>query len=219
MAYAVSERRVPAAAGKAPRPVYYKTEDCKMKKIIADYPAVGIRPIIDARMNGVREGLECQVMTMAKNVAALISKSLKYPDGSPVKCVIADSTIGRVAEAAACEKKFLENNVGVSISVTPCWCYGTETIDMHPTRPKAIFGLHEAERPGAATSPPLSPGQQKGCPRFDLRARRAGRDGIGITQMWRRNHPLYARRTRCSHYEGRSYLSIGNGRWASPLRR
>ena len=89
-----------------------------MKKIIADYPAIGIRPIIDGRMNGIRESLEDQVMNMAKAVAALISEKLRYPNGEPGKCVIADSTIGRVAEAAACEKKFLENNVGVSISVT-----------------------------------------------------------------------------------------------------
>ena len=140
-----------------------------MKKIIADYPAIGIRPIIDGRMNGVREGLEDQVMNMAKSVASLISGKLRYPDGSPVKCVIADSTIGRVAESAACEKKFLENNVGVSISVTACWCYGTETIDMHPTRPKAIFGLNATERPGAVyLAAALAGHNQKGLPAFSI---------------------------------------------------
>ena len=140
-----------------------------MKKLIGEFPAVGIRPVIDGRMNGIREGLEEPLMNMAKAVAELISSSLKYPDGTPVKCVIADGTIARVAEAAACEKKFQENNVGVSLSVTRSWCYGTETIDMHPTRPKAIFGLNATERPGAVyLAAALAGHNQKALPAFSI---------------------------------------------------
>ena len=140
-----------------------------MKKLIGELPAVGIRPVIDGRMNGIREGLEEPLMNMAKAVAELISSSLKYPDGTPVKCVIADGTIARVAEAAACEKKFQENNVGVSLSVTRSWCYGTETIDMHPTRPKAIFGLNATERPGAVyLAAALAGHNQKALPAFSI---------------------------------------------------
>src|SRR5690606_33253199 len=96
------------------------------------YPKIGIRPIIDGRLGGVRESLEETTMNMARNVAALFERELRYPDGTPVQCVIADSCIGGVKEAAACARKFELENVGVSLSVTACWCYGTETIDMNP---------------------------------------------------------------------------------------
>ena len=184
-----------------------------MKKIIADYPAIGIRPIIDGRMNGIRESLEDQVMNMAKAVATLISEKLRYPNGEPVKCVIADSTIGRVAEAAACEKKFLENNVGVSISVTACWCYGTETIDMHPTRPKAIFGLNATERPGAVyLAAALAGHNQKGLPAFSI----YGHDvqdatDSGITPDVEEKLLRFARAgLAVAIMQGRSYLAMGN---------
>lgn len=114
------------------------------------YPKVGIRPTIDGRMDGVRESLENQTMNMAKSAAELISSQLKYPDGSPVKCVISDTTIGGVAEAAAAADKFEHEGVGVSLTVTPSWCYGSETMDMHPTLPKAVWGFNGTERPGAA---------------------------------------------------------------------
>jgi L-fucose isomerase len=163
-------------------------------------------------MNGVREGLENQVMNMAKNVAALISEKLEYPDGSPVRCVIADSSIGRVAEAAACEKKFVENNVGVSISVTPCWCYGTETIDMHPTRPKAIFGLNATERPGAVyLAAALAGHNQKGLPAFSI----YGRDvqdaaAVGITPDVEEKLLRFARAgLAVAIMQGKSYLAMG----------
>lgn len=97
------------------------------------YPKIGIRPIIDARQGGIRESLEGKTMNLAKAVADLISANLRYPDGSPVECVIADGTIGRVPEAAACAEKFEREGVGATISVTSCWCYGSETMDMHPT--------------------------------------------------------------------------------------
>jgi L-fucose isomerase len=113
------------------------------------FPKVGIRPIIDGRRRGVRESLEVQTMKMAETAANLISSTLRYPDGSPVECVIADTTIGGVYEAEKCAKKFRENNVGVSLSVTPCWCYGTETMDADPLMPKAVWGFNGTERPGA----------------------------------------------------------------------
>ena len=132
------------------------------------YPRIGIRPTIDARP-GVRESLEEQTMNMAKSVADLLAKSLRYPDGTPVECIIADSTIGRVPESAACEEKFARENVGLSITVTPCWCYGLETIDMNPTRPKAIYGFNGTERPGAVyLAAALAGYNQKGLPAFSI---------------------------------------------------
>ena len=116
---------------------------------MSNYPRIGIRPTIDGRQGGVREALEEKTMALAKAVANLISSNLRNGDGSPVECVIADSTIGRVAEAAACEDKFLRERVGSSITVTSCWCYGSETMDMNPHRPKAVWGFNGTERPGA----------------------------------------------------------------------
>ncbi|NLT03615.1 MAG: L-fucose isomerase [Bacteroidales bacterium] len=133
------------------------------------YPKVGIRPIIDGRQGGVRESLEDQTMNMAKAAAQLISSRLRYPDGSPVTCVIADSTIGRVPEAAACAEKFEREGVGLTLSVTPCWCYGTETLDMHPFYPKAIWGFNGTERPGAVyLAAALAGHAQKGFPAFGI---------------------------------------------------
>ncbi len=134
-----------------------------------NFPKIGIRPIIDGRLGGVRESLEDTTMKMAKNVAALYQKELKYPDGSPVECVIADSCIGGVAEAAACAKKFEINNVGISLSVTPCWCYGSETMDMNPLLPKAIWGFNGTERPGAVyLAATLAAHNQFGLPAFGI---------------------------------------------------
>ena len=116
------------------------------------FPKIGIRPTIDGRLGGVRESLEDITMNMAKRVATLFSKELRNLDGSPVECVIADSNIGGVREAAACEEKFQREGVGLSLTVTPCWCYGSETMDMDPHRPKAIWGFNGTERPGAAVS-------------------------------------------------------------------
>ena len=113
------------------------------------HPRIGIRPIIDGRRGGIRESLEDMTMGMALRVAELYSEKLRYSDGAPVECVIADTTIGGVAEAAAAADKFRDNNVGAVISVTPCWCYGAETIDMDPLMPKAIWGFNGTERPGA----------------------------------------------------------------------
>ena len=113
------------------------------------YPKIGIRPTIDGRRRGVRESLEEQTMNMAKQVAVLYSSTLKYPNGLPVECVISDTTIGGVAESAKCAEKFTREDVGLTVTVSPCWCYGTETIDMDPHMPKAIWGFNGTERPGA----------------------------------------------------------------------
>ena len=133
------------------------------------FPKVGIRPIIDGRRRGVRESLEVQTMDMAKAAAKLISESLTYPDGSPVECVIADTTIGGRFEAAMCANKFRDNNVGVSLSVTPCWCYGTETMDLDPQIPKAVWGFNGTERPGAVYLACMLAGYaQRGMPAFGI---------------------------------------------------
>lgn len=133
------------------------------------HPAIGIRPTIDGRQMGVRESLEDQTMNMAKSLAGLITANIKYADGSPVRCVIADTTIGRVAEAAACAQKFKKEDVGVIITVTPCWCYGSETIDMDPYMPKAIWGFNGTERPGAVyLAAALAGHTQKGLPAFGI---------------------------------------------------
>ena len=140
-----------------------------MKNLIGSFPKVGIRPIIDGRRKGIRESLEEKTSNMARAVADLISANLRYPDGSPVQCVIADKNIGGVAEAALCDAKFDKENVGLTISVTPCWCYGTETLDLHPTRPKAIFGFNGTERPGAVyLACALAGHSHRGLPAFSI---------------------------------------------------
>src|SRR5215212_10964548 len=105
-------------------------------------PKIGIRPAIDGRYGGVRESLEGQTMGMAQRTAQFLSESLRHACGLPVECVIADTTIGGVAEAAACADKFARAGVGLSITVTPCWCYGSETMDMDPLIPKAVWGFN-----------------------------------------------------------------------------
>ena len=178
----------------------------------ANKPKIGIRPVIDGRRKGIRESLEETTMNMARNVARLYSETLRYPDGSPVVCVIADTCIGGVKEAANCAEKFEKENVGLSLSVTPCWCYGSETIDMNPLIPKAIWGFNGTERPGAVyLASALAAHNQKGLPAFgiyghdvqdmgdpeipaDVREKllRFARAGLTVAQM-----------------RGKSYLAIG----------
>ncbi len=133
------------------------------------YPKIGIRPVIDGRWGGVRESLEVQTMTMAENAAKLISENLKYPDGTPVQCVISDTTIGGGAEAARCEEQFSKENVVATLSVTPCWCYGSETFDMNPNTIKAVWGFNGTERPGAVyLAAVMAAYAQKGLPAFSI---------------------------------------------------
>ncbi len=134
-----------------------------------NYPKIGIRPIIDGRRGGIRESLEETTMNLAKLAAKFYEDNLRYPDGSPVQCVIADTCIGGVKEAADCADKFGKENVGLSLSVTPCWCYGSETIDMNPLIPKAIWGFNGTERPGAVyLAAALAAHNQKGLPAFGI---------------------------------------------------
>ncbi len=140
-------------------------------RLIGDYPVIGIRPTIDGRRGPlkVRESLENQTMNMAKAAAELISSKLKYSNGEPVKVVIADTTIGRVAEAAACATKFKKEGVDITLTVTPCWCYGSETMDMDPMTIKGVWGFNGTERPGAVyLAAVLASHAQKGLPAFGI---------------------------------------------------
>src|SRR5579885_101568 len=135
-------------------------------------PKIGIRPVIDGRYGGVRESLEGLTMGMAKRAAAFISKNVLHSCGLPVECVITDSCIGGFAEAADCAAKFRREDVGLTLTVTPCWCYGTETMDDDPVRPKAIWGFNGTDRPGAVyLAATLSGHAQKGLPCFGIYGR------------------------------------------------
>ena len=140
-------------------------------RLIGDYPVIGIRPTIDGRRGPlkVRESLEVQTMNMAKAAAKLFEENLKYSNGEPVKVVIADTTIGRVAEAAACASKFKKAGVDITLTVTPCWCYGSETMDMDPMTIKGVWGFNGTERPGAVyLAAVLASHAQKGLPAFGI---------------------------------------------------
>ena len=178
-----------------------------------NYPKIGIRPTIDGRQGGVRESLEEKTMSLAKAVAELISTHVRYSDGTPVACVIADSTIGRVGEAAACQAKFEREGVGATISVTSCWCYGSETMDMHPHWPKAVWGFNGTERPGAVYLAAVLAGHaQKGLPAFgiyghdvqDLDDNSIPTDVAEKILRWARAAISVAQ------MRGQSYLSIGS---------
>lgn len=133
------------------------------------YPKIGIRPVIDGRWGGVRESLENQTMAMANSAAVLISQRLKYPDGTPVQCVIGCTTIGGGAEAAMVAEQFSTENVVATLSVTPCWCYGTETFDMDPNTIKAVWGFNGTERPGAVyLAAVMAAHAQRGLPAFAI---------------------------------------------------
>lgn len=175
-------------------------------------PRLGIRATIDGRLGGVRESLEQQTMAMAHAAATLIASKVRTADGAPAECVVYPGTIGGANEAAAAERYFEQRRVGATLTVTPCWCYGSETIDMHPHRPKAIWGLNGTERPGAVyLAAALAAHTQKGLPAFGVYGRdvqdadaadipadveakllRFARSGLAVAQM-----------------RGRSYLSIG----------
>ena len=176
------------------------------------FPKVGIRPIIDGRRRGVRESLEVQTMKMAETAAKLISSSLRYPDGSPVECVIADTTIGGVYEAEQCAKKFRENNVGVSLSVTPCWCYGTETMDADPLMPKAVWGFNGTERPGAVYLACMLAGYaQRGMPAYGIYGREVqDATDTSVSEDVKEKILRFVKAgLAVSMMKGKSYLSVG----------
>jgi L-fucose isomerase len=178
-----------------------------------EFPKIGIRPTIDGRRKGVRESLEDQTMNMAKAVAAMLSETLRYPNGEPVECVIADTCIGGVAEAAAAADKFTKSGVGVSITVTPCWCYGTETMDMDPSTPKAIWGFNGTERPGAVyLAAVLSGHAQKGIPAFGIYGKDVQDAGTtDIPQDVQEKLIRFAKAGLAAAYmKGKSYLAIGS---------
>ncbi len=140
-------------------------------RLVGDYPVIGIRPTIDGRRGAlkVRESLEDQTMNMAKSAARLFEENIRYSNGEPVKVVIADTTIGRVGEAAACAAKFKKEGVDITLTVTPCWCYGAETMDMDPMTIKAVWGFNGTERPGAVyLASVLATHAQKGLPAFGI---------------------------------------------------
>lgn len=152
------------------------TDNLKMNpfqnRLKGSMPKVGIRPAIDGRLGGVRESLEKQTMEMAKTAARIITENLRQANGLPVECVIADTCIGGVAEAAMAHEKFAREEVGVSLTVTPCWCYGSETMDMDPLMPKGVWGFNGTERPGAVyLAAVLAAHNQKGLPAFGIYGR------------------------------------------------
>lgn len=184
-----------------------------INRLQGNLPKIGIRPIIDGRRGGIRESLEEVTMEMARSAAAFLSENLKHSCGLPVECVIADTCIGGVAEAARAEQKFATEGVGLTISVTPSWCYPTETMDTDPARPKAIWGFNGTERPGAVyLAAALSAHNQKGLPAFSI----YGRDvqDIGdttITPDVQEKLLQFARAgLAVATMRGKSYLSMGS---------
>ncbi|MEX0771832.1 MAG: L-fucose isomerase [Balneolales bacterium] len=183
------------------------------ERLIGTIPKMGIRPVIDGRRQGVRESLEERTMKMAETAAKFISENVRHPNGAPVECVIADTCIGGVAEAAAAAKKFEEEGVGVSLTVTPCWCYGSETMDMHPFYPKAIWGFNGSERPGAVyLAAAKAAHDQKGLPVFSIYGSDVQDDGDENIPADVRQKILTFAKAGLAVIEmrGKSYLSIGS---------
>ena len=179
----------------------------------SNLPAVGIRPTIDGRLGGVRESLEQRTMSMAQSVADMISGSMRYPNGEKLRCVIADGCIGGVAESARCAGKFEQEGVGLTLTVTPCWCYGSETMDQHPWYPKAIWGFNGTERPGAVyLAATLAGHNQKGLPAFSIYGRDVqDMDDNSIPADVRDRIQSFVRAgLAAALMRGRSYLSIGS---------
>lgn len=186
--------------------------DNHKKRLIGNMPKIGIRPIVDGR-RGIRASLEEKTLNMAKSVAGLIEDNLRHANGLPVECVIANSCIGGVAEAAKAEELFEKENVGVSISVTPCWCYGTETMDTVPGRPKAIWGFNGTERPGAVyLAAVLAAHNQKGLPAFGIYGENVqDMDDNTIPEEVKKKILKFARAgIAVATMKNKSYLSIGS---------
>ncbi len=181
-------------------------------RLVGENPKIGIRPTIDGRRRGVRESLEEQTMGMAQRSAQFLEENLRHPDGSQVECIIADTCIGGVAEAAATTDKFRKEGVGVSITVTPCWCYGSETIDMDPLIPKAIWGFNGTERPGAVyLAAALAGHTQKGLPAFGIYGQEVqdASDTSIPTDVQQKLLRFSKSGLAVATMRGKSYLSIG----------
>ena len=184
-------------------------------RLIGSYPVIGIRPTIDGRRGKikVRESLEDQTMNMAKSAAKLIEKNVFYSNGEHVKVIIADTTIGRVAEAAACEDKFKKAGVDITLTVTPCWCYGAETMDMNPLTIKAVWGFNGTERPGAVyLASVLATHAQKGLPAFGIYGHEVQEaDDTSIPADVQEKILRFARAAvAVATMRGKSYLQIGS---------
>ena len=184
-------------------------------RLVGDYPVIGIRPTIDGRRGvlGVRESLEVQTMNMAKSAAKLFEENLKYSNGEPVKVVIADTTIGRVGEAAACADKFRKEGVDITLTVTPCWCYGAETMDMEKDTIKAVWGFNGTERPGAVyLASVLATHAQKGLPAFGIYGHEVQDcDDASIPEDVKEKLLRFGRAAvACATMRGKSYLQIGS---------
>ena len=184
-------------------------------RLIGSYPVIGIRPTIDGRRGKikVRESLEDQTMNMAKSAAKLIAENVFYSNGEHVKVIIADTTIGRVAEAAACEDKFKKAGVDITLTVTPCWCYGAETMDMNPLTIKAVWGFNGTERPGAVyLASVLATHAQKGLPAFGIYGHEVQEaDDTTIPQDVQEKILRFARAAvAVATMRGKSYLQIGS---------
>ena len=181
-------------------------------RLVGDMPRIGIRPAIDGRLGGVRESLEGQTMTMARTVAGFLTENLRHSNGLPVECVIADTCIGGVAEAARTADQFAREGVGVSLTVSPCWCYGAETMDMDPYVPKAVWGFNGTERPGAVyLAAVLAAHNQKGLPAFSIYGRDVQDAGdTSIPGDVRERLLQFARAgLAVATMRGKSYLSLG----------
>jgi L-fucose/D-arabinose isomerase len=184
-----------------------------MNRYYGRNPKIGIRPTIDGRRKGVRESLETQTMNMAKSAAAFISANLRYLDGTPVECVIADTCIGGVAEAAMCADKFEQEGVSATLTVTPCWCYGSETMDTNPYYPKAVWGFNGTERPGAVYLAAVLAGHtQKGLPAFGIYGHDIQDGGdTSIPQDVQEKLLRFAKAAiAATTMRGKSYLSLGS---------
>ena len=184
-------------------------------RLIGDYPVIGIRPTIDGRRGvlKVRESLEEQTMNMAKSAAKLFEENLRYTNGEPVKVVIADTTIGRVAESAACADKFKKEGVDITLTVTPCWCYGAETMDMDPMTIKAVWGFNGTERPGAVyLASVLATHAQKGLPAFGIYGHDVQEaDDTSIPEDVKEKLLRFGRAAvAAATMRGKSYLQIGS---------
>ncbi|HHT80173.1 MAG: L-fucose isomerase [Sphaerochaeta sp.] len=182
------------------------------KRYAGALPKIGIRPAIDGRQRGVRESLEEQTMNMARSAAKLISDNVRHSTGEPVECVIADSTIGGVRESADCAEKFAREGVSITLTVTPCWCYGTETFDFDPLTVKAVWGFNGTERPGAVyLAAVLAAHTQKGLPAFGIYGRDVqDSDDTSIPSDVSEKILRFARAALVvATIRGKSYLSIG----------
>lgn len=184
-------------------------------RLVGDYPVIGIRPTIDGRRGPlkVRESLEDQTMNMAKSAAKLFEENLKYSNGEPVKVVIADTTIGRVGESAACAAKFKKEGVDITLTVTPCWCYGSETMDMDPMTIKGVWGFNGTERPGAVyLASVLATHAQKGLPAFGIYGHEVQEaDDTSIPEDVKEKLLRFGRAAvAAATMRGKSYLQIGS---------